>query len=230
MKSAGVLVFLFSRALAASSCEGPPDLVAAAKAQSTAPTHIALGVWFAQRKQFSCAIPSFETALRFDPNLWEAHYDLALALIATGRAQKAEEHLRAALPSAPDTAQVPLHLGQVLSTQRRYSAAVPYLKEAVRMAPSLPARLALGGALSGSGRLPEALKTLEDLVSSHPDSAEAQFTLANLYAKREQYAEAAEAYFRTLRLDPGNDVARLAGAKALATASRYDEVLSLIEE
>ena len=230
MKSAGVLVLLLSTALAASSCEGPPDLVAATKAQSTAPAHIALGVWFAQRKQFSCAIPSFETALRFDPNLWEAHYDLALALIATGRAQKAEEHLRAALPSAPDTAQVPLHLGQVLSIQRRYSAAVPYLKEAVRMAPSLPARLALGAALSGSGRLPEALKTLEDLVSSHPDSAEAQFTLANLYAKREQYAEAAEAYIRTLRLDPGNDVARLAGAKALASASRHDEGLSLIEE
>ena len=90
MKLVGVLVFLFFSAVAAPSCEGPPDLVAAIKTQPTAPAHIALGVWFAQRKQFSCAIPSFETALRFDPNLWEAHYDLALALFATGRAQKAE--------------------------------------------------------------------------------------------------------------------------------------------
>src|SRR6185436_12435017 len=82
----------------------------------------------------------------------------------------------------------------------------------------------------GSGRLPEALKTLEELVSAHPESAEAQFTLANLYAKREQYAEAAEAYTRTLRLDAGNDVARLAGAKALSAASRNEEALPLLEE
>jgi tetratricopeptide (TPR) repeat protein len=230
MKPVEVLVFLFFQALTAPACEGPPDLVVAVKAQPTAPTHIALGVWFAQRKDYSCAIPSFETALRFNPNSWEAHHDLALALIATGRVQKAEEHLRAALSSAPDTAQVPFHLGQILTAQRRYSAAVPYLQEAVRMAPSLPARLALGSALAGSGRLPEALKTLEELVSAHPESAEAQFTLANLYAKREQYAEAAEAYTRTLKLDPGNDVARLAGAKALAAASRNDEALPLIKE
>jgi tetratricopeptide (TPR) repeat protein len=230
MKSVGVLVFLLLPALTAPACEGPPDLVVAVKAQPAAPTHIALGVWFAQHKDYSCAIPSFETALRFNPNSWEAHYDLALALIATGRVQKAEEHLHAALPSAPDTAQVPFHLGQILTAQRRYSAAVSYLQEAVRMAPSLPARLALGSALAGSGRLPEALKTLEELVSAQPESAEAQFTLANLYAKREQYAEAAEAYTRTLKLDPGNDAARLAGAKALSAASRNEEALPLLEE
>jgi len=159
----------------ARSYENGVWLVAATKAQSTAPTHIALGVWFAQRKQFSCAIPSFETALRFDTNLWEAHYDLALALIATGRAQKAEEHLRAALPSAPDTAQVPLHLGQVLSTQRRYSAAVPYLKEAVRMAPSLPARLALGAALSGAG--PSVLVFLDPKGSASKTRSQVAFSL-----------------------------------------------------
>lgn len=230
MKPVGVLVFLFLPALAASSCEGPPDLVAAVKAQPTAPTHIALGVWFAQRKDYSCAIASFETALRFNSNSWEAHYDLALALIATGRAQNAEEHLRAALPSAPDAAQVPFHLGQILSAQRRYSAAVPYLQQAVRTAPSVTARLALGAALAGCSRLPEALTTLEELVAAHPESAEAQFTLANLYAKREQYPEAAEAYARALKLDPGNDVVRLAAAKALAAASLNDEVLPLIHD
>lgn len=230
MRSVGALVFLFLPALAAPACDGPPDLVEAVKAQPAAATHIALGVWFAQRKDYSCAIPSFETALRFNPNSWEAHYDLALALNATGRMENAEEHLRAALPSAPDTAQVPFHLGQILSAKRRYSAAVPYLQQAVRMTASVPARLALGAALAGSGRLPEALKALEELVSAHPESAEAQFTLANLYAKREQYAEAAEAYTRTLKLDPSNDVARLAAAKALAAASLNEEALPLIEE
>src|SRR6266853_1080334 len=113
MKPVGILVFLLSTAWTASSCEGPSDLEVAVKAQPTASTHTALGVWFAQRKEYLCAIPSFETALRFNPNFWEAHYDLALALIAVRRMQKAEEHLRAALPSAPDTARVPFHLGQI---------------------------------------------------------------------------------------------------------------------
>lgn len=159
--------------------------------------------------------------------MWEAHFNLALALMATSRPQAAEEQLRAALPLAPASAQIPFHLGQVLIIQRRYTAAVPYLEQT---SSTMPARLALGEALSGSGQSAAALKTFQDLVASYPDSAEANFNLGNLYAKQEQYGEASQAYARTLKLDPANDMARLAGAKALVALSLHEAALPLTVE
>ena len=113
-----------------SACDGPPALTSAIQTNPSARTHIALGVWFAERKQFLCAIDLFEAAVSVDPSSWEAHYDLALALIGAGRDADAERHLRAALPSAPpsSSSQISFQLGQLLVKQRRYSAAIPYLK------------------------------------------------------------------------------------------------------
>ncbi len=232
MRSAGVLVFLLfsSSSWAAGACDGPSDLTAAIAFQSTGRRHNALGAWFAARKQYPCAITSFETASRLDPTLWEAHFNLALALMATGRTRAAEEQLRAALPLAPESAGVPFQLGQALILQRRYTAAVPYLKQAVHASPTVPPRLALGEAVSGSGDSAEALKIFQELVASYPNSAEAHFNLGNLYAKQELYSEASEAYIRTLRLDPSNDVARLAGAKSMVALSQHETALPLVAE
>ena len=230
MRSAGVAVLLFSPCWTVLACDGPSDLTAAISYQPSGRTHNALGAWFAARKQFPCAIASFETATRLDPALWEAHFNLALALIATGSAPSAEQQLRAALPMAPDSARIPFHLGQALMMQRRYTAAVPYLKQAVLAVPTITAGLALGEALSGSGQSAEALKTFQELVALYPESAQAYFNLGNLYAKQEQYSDAAEAYTRTLKLDPANDAARLAGAKALVALSLHEAALPLTAE
>ena len=210
-------------ALLSSACEGPPALTTAIRTQPTARSHIALGVWFAERKQFSCAIGSFESAVRTEPASWEAHYDLGLALIAAGREQAAERHLRAALPSAPASAQVSFQLGQLLVKQRRYSAAIPYLKQSS----SLPSGLALASALSGAGQQAEAIQTLRQLGTTYPTSARVYFHLGSVYAGQEQYKEAAEAYAQVLKLDASDDVARLARVKALLALSQDEEALPL---
>jgi len=230
MHVAGLVALLLSAIWAAYACEGPSDLTAAIAFQSSGRAHNALGAWFAARKEYPCAIASFETATHLDPALWEAHYNLALALLATGHPETAGEHLLAALPLAPDSAQIPFQLGQVLIMQRRYNAAVPYLRQAVRTASTtITARMALGEALSGSGQSAEALKTFQELVALYPDSADAHFNLGNLYAKQEQYAEAGEEYLRTLRIDPANDKARLAGAKSLLALSQHEAALPLMD-
>jgi Flp pilus assembly protein TadD len=167
-------------------------------------------------------VDAFEAALRLDSNQWEAHYDLALALINMEQDAVAEPHLRAALPLAPDSAQVPLYLGQVLVTERRYNAAIPYLRQAQA---SFPARLALGAALSGSGKYKEALTVLKALTAAYPDSSKAHFTLGNLYAAQEQYQEAADSYGRALQLTPDDDVARLARIKSLLAITQDEESL-----
>jgi tetratricopeptide (TPR) repeat protein len=212
-------------ALLSSACDGPPALISATQSQSIPRPHIVLGVWFAEHKQFSCAIDSFEAALRIDPGSWEAHYDLGLVLIDAGRDDDAERHLRAALPSAPPSAQVSFQLGQLLLKQRRYSAAIPYLKPS-----PLPSGLALAAALSGAGQNKEAIRTLQELAAANPRSAQAYFNLGTLYAGQEQYKEAGEAYARVLELEPANDVARMARVKALLALSQDEDVPALTSD
>ena len=56
--------------------------------------YLQLGVLYAERKDFSHAISSYQSAIHAAPQLEEAHYRLAQAYKRTGEKEKAEEELR----------------------------------------------------------------------------------------------------------------------------------------
>jgi tetratricopeptide (TPR) repeat protein len=56
--------------------------------------YLQLGVLYSERKDFSHAISSYQSAIQASPQLEEAHYRLAQAYKRTGERQKAEEELR----------------------------------------------------------------------------------------------------------------------------------------
>lgn len=56
--------------------------------------YLQLGILYAERKDFSRAISSYEQAIQASPQLEEAHYRLAQAYKRTGEKQKAEEELQ----------------------------------------------------------------------------------------------------------------------------------------
>jgi len=66
-------------------CHGPAEIERALAKQASANAYNALGAWFAQRNQINCAIPAFRSAIHSNPNAWEGHFNLALALLATGQ-------------------------------------------------------------------------------------------------------------------------------------------------
>ena len=65
------------------TCKGPAELEQTIKAHPSAGAYDALGAYFGQRQKISCAISAFESAVHLDPNSWEAHFNLALALLQT---------------------------------------------------------------------------------------------------------------------------------------------------
>ena len=71
------------------TCKGPPELEKAISTRPSASAYDALGAYFGQRKQFACALSAFESALRLEPNSWEAHYNLGLALLERGKSERA---------------------------------------------------------------------------------------------------------------------------------------------
>ena len=96
------------------------------------------------------AAAEYEAALRIDPDLAEAHYDLGLALSGMGRPAEALSHFEAALKIRPDYAEAHNNLAVTLvGTPRRAAEAMAHFEEAVRIQPDyLDAHFNLGVALA----------------------------------------------------------------------------------
>src|SRR5258707_5422540 len=97
------------------SCKRPAELERALAKQPSAAAYDALGAYFGQRKEFSCAFSAFQSALRLEPNSWEAHYNFGLAYLESGDAERATFEFRAAVQLKPELPQSHAALGTSLS-------------------------------------------------------------------------------------------------------------------
>src|SRR3979411_1198955 len=93
------------------NCKGPAELEGTLAKQPSAEAYDALGAYFGQRKEFSCAFSAFQSALRLEPNSWEAHYNLGLAYLESGDAERATREFRAAVLLKPQLPQSHAALG-----------------------------------------------------------------------------------------------------------------------
>ncbi len=92
------------------------SLLSDAAAKPTAEGYNSLGLEFANQHQFSCAIPSFQAALRLDPLSLEPRYNLGVAYASAGNQKQAESELRTVIQQKPDDALAHNALGLVLDS------------------------------------------------------------------------------------------------------------------
>src|SRR5260370_25365324 len=124
----------------ASHCKGPAELERAIAAHPSAAAYDALGAYFGQQNQLSCALSAFRSAVHLAPGSWEAHYDLAIAFLQQGAAQQAVRELRTASGLKPGTPQIDLALGVALSQSNQPAAAIDSFKAVLKIDPkSIPA-------------------------------------------------------------------------------------------
>jgi tetratricopeptide (TPR) repeat protein len=245
-------------------------LLETVKNHPTAGAYNTLGALFAAAGQVNCAIPAFQISLRLDAKNWEAHYNLALALLTSGDPTHATTELRAAIHEKPDSATSHFALGTLLYNQKKLTpaaaefdavlkidpnfpgaaislaqvlvaqgntpAAIALLQKALAQprAPEqvVPVTVALGLAYSQAGQPAQAMETLQELVASHPDSAEAHVGLGVLEAGAQPPSlEAAIVEFReALRLDPNKDEARLSLGRALISQQNFSDAIAPLRE
>ena len=74
-------------------------------------------------------------AIRIDPGLAPARYNLAVLLIRQGKLADAERELREAIRGAPALDMAYYTLGNLLARQGRFQDALPVFREAVRLRP-----------------------------------------------------------------------------------------------
>jgi tetratricopeptide (TPR) repeat protein len=117
-------------------------------------------------------------------------FNLGLLLAEAGKRDEAEKALRAALAADPGMAAAAFNLA-VLVAPKRMSEALSLAKRAAALRPDEP-RYAwtLAFYLTRSGDQPAAQRTLEALLATHPDHADAAGLLNEVYLRQGKTAEA----------------------------------------
>lgn len=149
-------------------------------------------------------VTTYRRALAADPNLIEAHYNLALALDRLGRAKEAEAEYRHTLRLRPGHTPAALNLGAALYGQKRYREAVELYRKALTLDErSAGLRNNLAETYRAMGDKAGARREFEGLLRDHPDYAPAHYGLALLLDDQlHQPKLAAEHYRRYLELAP----------------------------
>ena len=156
---------------------------------------------------------------------------LGTVLSELGELDAAAEEYKKVLKLDPRSTEALYNLAQIFTEQKRYSAGIFRLRQAVALDPKDPAlRLALGLALAQSDNKDGAIQILQELVAAHPKFAPGHFNLGTLYAHEHRHLEAAKEYGEALKLEPANDAARLSQGKALLAVLHYEAALPLIRE
>jgi tetratricopeptide (TPR) repeat protein len=162
-----------------SSCKGPAELEQTLASHPSPGAFDALGAYFAKQHQLACAVSAFKSALALAPTSWEAHYDLAIALLAGGHPRDAVEELRSAARLKPDLMQVHLALGLALEQLNQRDAAMQEFKTVLKAKPkSVPALKGLTDILIAEGRYNAAI----DLLKDAPDDETLRLNLASALA------------------------------------------------
>jgi tetratricopeptide (TPR) repeat protein len=153
------------------------------------------------------AVQRYEEALRLDPNLPAARFNLGGAYLQTNRFAEAADQFEQVLAIDPGNAAAHTGLGSALLLRGQTEAALGHYEAALRLDPSAKAHQDLGIAL------------LEQAVRLEPEAARAHGFLGDALAAQGRPAEAAGHYRRALQLEPGNERVRRA-LEALPAPSR----------
>jgi tetratricopeptide (TPR) repeat protein len=139
--------------------------------------------------RFEEAVSVFQRCLKLDPKNVRAEDNLGLSYEGMGRTQDAMAAYRVAISwdaNAPIRDSGPyVDLGTLLVTKNRAGEAVPYLLQALRIAPDdVRAHRELGKAYLHLNQLDKAQSELEKSVQLAPQHAPTHFVLAQVYRKR----------------------------------------------
>ena len=188
-------------------------LLETVKDHPTAGAYNTLGALFAAAGQVNCAIPAFQISLRLDARNWEAHYNLALALLSSGDRARAAAELRAAIREKPDSAISHFAFGTLLYNQKKLTPAAAEFDAVLKIDPNFPsAAINLAQVLIAQGNLPAAIALLQKALTRSPTPEQVvplTVALALAYSQGEQPAKAMETVQQLVAAHPDSAEAHL---------------------
>ncbi len=188
----------------------------------------------AAQKKFDEAIGVLNEALKLSPSSEETvSLEAAVGVVyaQSGDFSKAIETLRRSAADHPHSAEAHLALGTVLAQQGGTSNddAIAEFREALRIEPNAPAKLALGHALLEQKNYADALPMLEEYVESQPNDAQGFHFEGLAYGGLDEWNKAGEAFLKAARLAPADYEIRKDLALALVHVGRTDDAIHEFE-
>ena len=188
-----------------------PVFAEIARARPIPQTHVLIGRTYRDFGQFELARAELGAALKLDPRVRRAHYELGMAALKEGGRSRLEEAIaefRLELEGSPEDPQANLELGIALIENQEPLEALPALSIAARSLPSEPRMLAyLGRAQVGSGRRSEgvaslrrALELAQDQGANAPALRAIELQLGQALRELGQQEEAAAHFAEAQRL------------------------------
>jgi tetratricopeptide (TPR) repeat protein len=126
----------FAVTAADAACNGPAALVAKLKAHPTTDNAVLLGSWYASHKQFDCALATFHTALKSDPESAQLHYLTGLAYVDGDHTSEALPELRKAVQLDPQVIKPHMMLAFVLDREGKRQEAEEQWHQALTIDPA----------------------------------------------------------------------------------------------
>lgn len=172
------LLFVGTRAAAQlpDTCKLPASASHAPPGTPPARVYDAVGAWFAENGNLKCAAAAFQQALRLEPHLAEAHFDLGLVRQSQQQSAAAISEFRLALQYDPGLLQAHCALGSALSDP---VSAEGEFRKALAVNPQLVCALdGLAQVLVNEKRYDAAMEYWRQAVRIQPDAPDLQLSLA----------------------------------------------------
>lgn len=152
--------------------------------------------------QYKEALTSFRKLISLDPNIAEAHFNLALLLTRLDKIKDAIFCYRKALRLKPDMTAAHFNLGTLFQTQGLLKEAVKHYRKTIELEPAYYEALGnLGTVLQQQGRLEQAGEYYRRALSLRAD-ARGHFNLGTVFYGLGQHQEAVEAFREAIKLEP----------------------------
>lgn len=168
---------------------------AVALGSSEAKAHLLRGRICAALGQPDEAVSAYGRAIRCDPQLHRARYELVRLLLDSGELDSALGHATEAVHLASLDPQSHLLLGDVLRRRRAFDAAISSYYTAAELAPAEAVPLVrIGEMLFEDNRPAEARAALQQALARDPRHVNCCITLGRIYRRLHRYREAAEMF------------------------------------
>jgi tetratricopeptide (TPR) repeat protein len=160
----------------------------------SAEMHMIMASELARQGEQANSIAQYREAIRLNPKLPGAHFELAEQLRSAtdpGLNGQAEAEYRAAIQVNPYDEKSWVRLGGILADQGRLDAAKEYYTKALALQPKdSDAKTGLAIVLSSLNQTSEAISVLESALQDDPTNIEAHYRLSMLYRRAGRTADA----------------------------------------
>ena len=154
------------------------------KIPHAAKTHLDLGNTYYDMNDPVEAIKSYQTAIRLDPNCFDAYVNLGDTYFSLGRCREAIECFKEALRIDPEYSFGYAALGLAYVNSGRYEEAIEAYKQAIELKPDIAGLHAiLADTYNKADRPEESVLACKHTLTLNPNHPQAHFHLAEAYLK-----------------------------------------------